>query len=60
MCGGGLLPSVAPGDIVVPDQLVDRTSGRVQTYVERGAVHAPFADPYCDRLATAVAARTRR
>ena len=53
---GGLLPSVAPGDIVVPDQLVDRTSGRVQTYVERGAVHAPFADPYCDRLSTAVAA----
>ncbi len=53
---GGLLPSVAPGDIVVPDQLVDRTSGRVQTYVERGAVHAPFADPYCDRLSAAVAA----
>ena len=23
---GGLLPSVAPGDIVVPDQLVDRTA----------------------------------
>jgi 5'-methylthioadenosine phosphorylase len=53
---GGLLPSVAPGDIVVPDQLVDRTSGRQQTYVERGAVHAPFADPYCDRLASAVTA----
>ena len=53
---GGLLPSVAPGDIVVPDQLVDRTSGRAQSYVERGAVHAPFADPYCERLGTAVAA----
>ncbi len=52
---GGLLPSVAPGDIVVPDQLVDRTSGRVQSYVERGAVHAPFADPYCERLSAAVA-----
>jgi 5'-methylthioadenosine phosphorylase len=51
---GGLLPSVAPGDIVVPHQLVDRTSGRAQTYVERGAVHAPFADPYCNRLAAAV------
>ena len=56
---GGLLPGVAPGDIVVPDQLVDRTSGRVQTYVERGAVHAPFADPYCDRLAKAVSAADR-
>jgi 5'-methylthioadenosine phosphorylase len=53
---GGLLPSVAPGDIVVPDQLVDRTSRREQTYVEHGAVHAPFADPYCDRLSTAVTA----
>ena len=47
---GGLLPSVAPGDLVVPDQLVDRTHGRVQTYVESGAVHVPFADPYCGRL----------
>ncbi len=33
---GGLLPSVAPGDIVVPDQLVDRTSGRVQTLRRAG------------------------
>lgn len=47
---GGLLPSVAPGDVVVPDQLVDRTSGRVQSFVESGAVHASFADPYCGRL----------
>lgn len=47
---GGLLPSVAPGDLVAPDQLVDRTNGRVQTYVESGAVHVPFADPYCRRL----------
>lgn len=47
---GGLRAEVAPGDIVVPDQLVDRTSGRIATYVESGAVHAPFADPYCERL----------
>ncbi len=53
---GGLLPAVAPGDIVVPDQLVDRTSGRVQTFVETGAVHAPFADPYCSRLIGALGA----
>ena len=48
---GGLRPEVAPGDVVVPDQLVDRTTGRVQSYVESGAVHVPFADPYCRRLA---------
>ncbi|HET6152976.1 MAG TPA: S-methyl-5'-thioadenosine phosphorylase [Marmoricola sp.] len=49
-CAVGGLRDVAPGDVVVPDQLVDRTSGRIQTYVERGAVHLPFADPYCARL----------
>ncbi|HEX2894744.1 MAG TPA: S-methyl-5'-thioadenosine phosphorylase [Marmoricola sp.] len=47
---GGLRPDVAPGDVVVPDQLVDRTTGRVQSFVESGAVHVPFADPYCSRL----------
>jgi 5'-methylthioadenosine phosphorylase len=52
---GGLRSEVAPGDLVVPDQLVDRTSGRPRTYVERGAVHLPFADPYCPRLSTALA-----
>jgi 5'-methylthioadenosine phosphorylase len=53
---GGLRPEVAPGDIVVPDQLVDRTWGRAQSYVETGACHVPFADPYCARLSAAVAA----
>ncbi len=48
--GGLRADAVAPGDVVVPDQLVDRTSGRVHTYVESGAVHLPFADPYCGRL----------
>ncbi|CAA9334575.1 MAG: 5'-methylthioadenosine phosphorylase [uncultured Nocardioidaceae bacterium] len=51
---GGLRPATPPGTFVVPDQLVDRTSGRVQTYVERGAVHVPFADPYCPELRTAL------
>ncbi len=44
---GGLRPELGPGSLVVPDQLVDRTSGRVQTFHETGAVHVPFADPYC-------------
>jgi len=51
---GGLRAEVAPGDVVVPDQLVDRTQRRVQSFVERGAVHLPFADPYCARLRSAV------
>ncbi|MCM9078279.1 S-methyl-5'-thioadenosine phosphorylase [Streptomyces spororaveus] len=44
---GSLRRELAPGTIVVPDQLVDRTSGRIQTFFDRGAVHVPFADPYC-------------
>jgi len=52
---GGLRPEVEPGDVVVPDQLVDRALGRSQTFVETGAVHVPFADPYCPRLSEAVA-----
>jgi 5'-methylthioadenosine phosphorylase len=52
---GGLRPEVAPGDLVVPDQLVDRTHRRVGSYVESGAAHLPFADPYCDRLSRALA-----
>ena len=53
---GGLSHDVAPGDVVVPDQLVDRTSGRAQSFVEAGAVHLPFADPYCETLSRAVVA----
>jgi 5'-methylthioadenosine phosphorylase len=44
---GGLRPELGPGTFVVPDQLVDRTSGRAQTFHDVGAVHVSFADPYC-------------
>ena len=44
---GGLRAALGPGTLVVPDQLVDRTSGRDQTYYDEGAVHVSFADPYC-------------
>jgi 5'-methylthioadenosine phosphorylase len=51
---GSLRPEVGSGAVVVPDQLVDRTLGRAQTFVEAGAVHVPFADPYCPRLSAAI------
>ncbi len=54
-CAVGGLRDVAPGDLVVPDQLVDRTSGRTQSYVDSGAAHVPFADPYCPSLSHVVA-----
>ena len=44
---GGLRPELGPGTFVVPDQLIDRTTGRVQTFYDTGAVHVSFADPYC-------------
>jgi 5'-methylthioadenosine phosphorylase len=44
---GGLRPELGPGTFVLPDQLIDRTSGRVQTFYDTGAVHVNFADPYC-------------
>ena len=52
---GGLRDTVAPGDLVVPDQLVDRTHRRVGSFVESGAVHLPFADPYCPGVSAALA-----
>ena len=52
---GGLSTRVAPGDVVVPDQLVDRTHRRVGSFVESGAVHLPFADPYCPGVSAAAA-----
>ncbi len=44
---GSLTTSYGPGTLVIPDQLVDRTKGRVQTFYDEYAVHVPFADPYC-------------
>jgi 5'-methylthioadenosine phosphorylase len=56
---GGLRPELGPGTFVVPDQLIDRTSGRVQTLYDDGAVHVSFADPYCPRGRSVVLAAAR-
>jgi 5'-methylthioadenosine phosphorylase len=59
---GSLTPDYGPGTLVVPDQLVDRTRSRVQTYYDEGAVHVTFADPYCPggrERAIAVATESR-
>jgi 5'-methylthioadenosine phosphorylase len=46
---GSLQPGVRPGDFVVCDQFVDRTSGRADTYYGEGprVAHVSAADPYC-------------
>jgi 5'-methylthioadenosine phosphorylase len=49
---GSLSERLAPGTLVVPDQIVDRTRGaRPGTFFGGGVVgHVPMADPYCTRL----------
>jgi 5'-methylthioadenosine phosphorylase len=48
---GSLTTSLPTGTLVVPDQVVDRTSGRAHTFFDgdTGVGHASFADPYCPR-----------
>ena len=50
---GSLTPELGPGAMVVPDQLVDRTSAREDTYFDSGGIHVGFADPYCPTLRVA-------
>ena len=47
---GSLTPELGPGAMVVPDQLVDRTNGRGDTYFDSGGIHVGFAAPYCPTL----------
>lgn len=47
---GSLSAELGPGSVVVPDQLVDRTRGRADTYFDSGGIHVEFADPYCPNL----------
>jgi 5'-methylthioadenosine phosphorylase len=48
---GSLNKDVRPGDFVVCDQLVDRTSGRKDTFYDGPVTtHVSFADPYCPEL----------
>jgi 5'-methylthioadenosine phosphorylase len=45
---GSLKHEYAPLDIVIPDQFIDRTRGRVSTFFGRGLVaHVGFAHPFC-------------
>ena len=58
---GSLRPELAPGDLVVLDQLVDRTNGRSpDTFFDGGVVgHVSFADPYCAELGPLAVAAAR-
>ena len=52
---GSLREELRPLDIVVPDQLFDRTKARPSTFFGDGVVvHMGFADPFCPALSKAV------
>jgi 5'-methylthioadenosine phosphorylase len=53
---GSLKEELKPLDIVVPDQFIDRTRGRVSTFFGRGLVaHIAFAHPVCSEVAKVIA-----
>jgi 5'-methylthioadenosine phosphorylase len=50
---GSLREHIAPRDLLIPDQLFDRTKSRVNSFFERGlVVHCTFAEPFCPTLST--------
>jgi 5'-methylthioadenosine phosphorylase len=57
---GSLTHRYGPGTLVIPDQLVDRTRNRDQTYFDEGACHVPFADPYCPSIRPVAIATARQ
>jgi 5'-methylthioadenosine phosphorylase len=48
---GSLREELAPRDFVIPDQLIDRTRHRLDTFFGDGIVgHVTFAEPFADKL----------
>jgi 5'-methylthioadenosine phosphorylase len=53
---GSLKEEHKPGDFVIPDQFIDRTSKRIATFFGEGIVgHISFGDPVCATVAKAAA-----
>ncbi len=50
---GGIREDMGPGRLVVPDQIIDYTWSRINTYFEEGltnVTHIDFTEPYCESL----------
>ncbi|MGB9627236.1 MAG: S-methyl-5'-thioadenosine phosphorylase [Thermodesulfobacteriota bacterium] len=48
---GSMKEEIQPGDMVIPNQFIDRTVGRPNTFFSEGVVcHISFADPVCPSL----------
>ncbi|MCB1761177.1 MAG: S-methyl-5'-thioinosine phosphorylase [Gammaproteobacteria bacterium] len=50
---GSMNEAMPPGSVVLPDQIIDYTYGRENTFFENGlsqVTHIDFTEPYCNRL----------
>jgi len=48
---GSFKKEIKPGDLLIPDQIIDRTRNRVNTFFSDGIVaHIAFAEPFCRAL----------
>lgn len=47
---GSLRDEMAPRDLAVADQIIDRTNQRVGTFFDKAAVHVEFSEPFCPVL----------
>ena len=48
---GSLREDIMPGHLVFPDQFIDRTTKRLQTFYDKNRVcHIPMSDPFCPKL----------
>jgi len=47
---GSLREEFKPKDLVIPDQIIDKTFRRPGTFFDRAAVHVEFAEPFCPML----------
>lgn len=50
---GSLKENIEPLDVVIPDQIFDRTKKRESTFFEEGIVaHLEFAEPFCSKTSS--------
>jgi len=57
---GSFRDEIKPGELLIPDQLIDRTRQRTSTFFGDGVVaHVPFGDPFCPELSGAIRAAGR-
>jgi 5'-methylthioadenosine phosphorylase len=47
---GSLRDEFRPRDLVIPDQVIDKTHRRAGTFFEQAAVHVEFSEPFCPVL----------